>query len=1087
MGKFSARAGRVPKNPLPDFNPYSQAIQEVQKVEEKVGPQVIQGAQAPLPTGPQPAPTGTPEVVDIPSADPSQSPVLQETPEIVRPKSREELISQVQQRGAFGEDDTYQPISREEAESIVDEDLEFQEKEGYQPIDINFDRASQIVNDSNLSNVKQGEAQAIVNLGTRNAFAISKVFDGSLNNPNNVQATQWLQKNNMITTDGKVDRRLGNAVALAIPALIKDEYVRRADENKEAGTAVDNPWDDTQISTPPTFDPNLTQGNLVGEIMKIINPVQSDSGFYSKDDIGNERKDPGASQVEAGLWKALHDEGLIESFNPDPKNPSDTRFRWTDDAVQYFKGTKNTFDQIAPKQRIAPSAFAPPAGTTYGKELLSKSAKEISDKAKVDKNQKISTAVKDTLSRMPLRINGNLAAIGQSLWADVEANIDETTGISTSKYAHLFRLDEERHKKFFIETKAKDSTGKDDATILEEVKAKMTAELAKIKSDFTDMGQQGQDAFYNKWFHAGANGRYHVLNTILDYQSSKVVRNLVENARTVNVKKGDNELDENFRYIVARNLSPTINGTKVSELGWNAILKESKKIIRSAAPIGEILSNPQHPQFVATLDKVIGKDGIADNETWGQTIQSYIDAYNYHKLPEGGSFQPKSQTQHDGIQNGPAIQGVQQGLIDIIDRVGLNYDDDGVSTVPGGDIRKLFTDSLPSVVSEVFVDDPVKAKAWTAALGNVSDKKAIAKGPVTESAYGKWHLYHADSAYKFLKTNPGMMNELKEGTDEATAVKELNLIISGALQKSFDTPHQLRLKRAGDLWGALGITPQIQGPLGNYIYFGSKTFNPELGQAETLFTTEQGAITRQKGTVGPSTAGKPVTKLVRDADSGLLVESEQRVGATIPNQLPVLTVQHIDSAVLSDMLLRVNQHRQGKVPLHVLPIHDAIITDVSSVRKYHQQINDSFVQINKNYNIAKEVQKGLRQAITEWRNSIDDNADINVHPNAGQYRALFGLINQQWQRNKDLEAANKTVPAANKAIIALAREIGIDPDPNNYIDQANYVKGAKLKKLMQQLDIKLRATAGLTSWIKDIEANQRQNFNKIKTRTYQYN
>ena len=1093
MGKFSRAVGRDVQSPLAGYNPYEASLKQVDKISEGKTAEGAVPTIAPTQAPPVGEPAG---VVPVPQEQaPAGSPVLQQG-ETTLPQSREELVALTEQEI---DPDTGQRYTPEKAQQKVDVDLQVQEEEGFKPFDLSFDTDEKLIANAELESVDKGEASAIVTNGTLINSAINETINPTLFDPNNASSVEFLAKNGLIGQDGKVDQRLGNAVAIAMPALIRDDVIKR-EKRDDTLEASDEQLGDTDIQAGPSFDPGLTQGNLMNEVLKLVNPAVGDKGFYKKDHNNNLTKDQGAAGIEAGLWQSLYNKGFLEEYKPDPNKPS--RWRWSPKAVDYYNNTRDVMKQINPKQRISVSLTPAFGGRTYGKEVLSKSAKPISVKSKVDENQKVENAVKDTLGRMPMRVNAGRLQMISLLFKEVTGNnLHPEHKYSTHPMAHVLRIDKARwdafrDKAFLMQDPNYPRT---DAQLDAHATKLMEDQINQIQVELADAADLSGDAFYNKWFHAAANGRYHVLNTVLNPQNSKLARNLVENAVSVSFQpaKGLGEgfertqFEKNARYIIARNLRTDID---VENVGWNATVKDFDKFLPGWAQIGQqIVEQGTLPE--ALMQKF--QENKKSYEDWGNTLQSYIDAYNYHNaIKTGSNFTPKAHTQHDGKANGLAIQGIQAGDYDLMRKSGLIYDNEDHNVIPDGNIRTAFIKNMKGAINTALSHSPTEAAVFTEAINNLQSdqRKELAKAPLMETAYGKWHEYHKETAYKFIKKNTEFTNFIKgqTGKSDIQIVLDLNKIISNSLRSTLNLDHQQKLKRVGDLWSALGTTPVVRGPLGNYIFFGSKTFNPDIDPntglpAQAVYQTAQGPLRRTLGTVGASTAGQPIAKKVI-TEAGKVEPTQQRVGSVIPNQLPVLTVQHIDSAVIADTVLRVNENRINKQPLHMIPVHDAIITDATSVDKYHQQVNKSFVDINKGYNIAKEVRKGFMEAINQWKSSIKPDQNYNVHPEFGQYQSLFAILNEANDRIKEAQAENRKPSAGNLEIVRVARQIGIQPsDERVYKGQVNYVKGRDLVHIMTLLARKLNSQRGLNSWIEAIEVNQKKHWNKIKDKTYQYN
>jgi len=88
-------------------------------------------------------------------------------------------------------------------------------------------------------------------------------------------------------------------------------------------------------------------------------------------------------------------------------------------------------------------------------------------------------------------------------------------------------------KKIFCEVRAVDA--QDQANKVMRMQAR---KIVRAMDDAT--ANQGK-VYYNKYMHASSVGRYFVRNTVLNYQTDKLVRNIVGSAKKVlvNIKSGD--------------------------------------------------------------------------------------------------------------------------------------------------------------------------------------------------------------------------------------------------------------------------------------------------------------------------------------------------------------------------------------------------------------------------------------------------------------------------------------------------------------------------------------------------------------------
>ena len=89
------------------------------------------------------------------------------------------------------------------------------------------------------------------------------------------------------------------------------------------------------------------------------------------------------------------------------------------------------------------------------------------------------------------------------------------------------------------------------------------------------------------------------------------------------------------------------------------------------------------------LNKIFDSEDSGNAGEWGYPLQSYLDMYEFEKARKlGTSFKPKAQAQHDGKQNGIAIQAMQYGRENILQRTGVLYANED-NVIPFGDSNDI--------------------------------------------------------------------------------------------------------------------------------------------------------------------------------------------------------------------------------------------------------------------------------------------------------------------------------------------------------------------------------------------------------------
>lgn len=674
----------------------------------------------------------------------------------------------------------------------------------------------------------------------------------------------------------------------------------------------------------------------------------------------------------------------------------------------------------------------------------------------------------------------------------------------------------------------------------------MRQEARKILQTLKDMQERKGQVFYNKWFHATAVGRYFVRNTILNPLDSKLVRMAIESPKkntfdlkfvTANSVGSDANPEspaskmENWVYIIGKNLlgNDDTNNVPTEDMGWNSILRITRRImnngptdatyqrwLNTGKKFREFVNNPDAVN-ADTLKAIIDDSGhtgsFLKNDEWGFKLQSFIDFANWHDANQNknkgtGStvFEGKARTQHDGKQSGIAIQAMQNGKLAYLNKVGVIYSNED-NVIPQGDIRGKFMQTLIGEgIGVTFKGDPAKEKMYADTFRELlTDKekfpsiaKDISKVPLMEVSYGKSPMFNQETVVNFLN-NPKYAQVLAKhfdlsGIDEnvyerADVIKDMNRLIEVTLNQTLETNHQKILKNVGLLWSMMGVTPNFEGPLGTQIFMGSTEMSL-TGQSITV-QTPQGVITRPlKKPTSTGSARTRKRKLEFNEETNTFERSPMsRFGQEVSNQLPVLTVQHIDAAIMAETINVVNK---GKF---LIPIHDAILTDVDSVREYHRTINSKFKEVNKRYNFARAVRAGYTNALLNFKDKIDPQGtylltSADPPPNINPHRALHSFILneakklEEKDKLKDKPLTGKAPPKGIKLrdFILQAKRLG-------WKEEGGDVTGYQLRNLFALVQSYLKVNSDLAQWERasNFLRNRLERASYIKPLIYEYN
>jgi len=519
---------------------------------------------------------------------------------------------------------------------------------------------------------------------------------------------------------------------------------------------------------------------------------------------------------------------------------------------------------------------------------------------------------------------------------------------------------------------------------------------------------------------------------------------------------------------------------------------------------------------------------------WGYPFQAYLDMYNYDQAlknpSENAYFNPEVQVQHDGKQNGIAQQAMQAGDTRRLARVGAIYSDEE-NVITDGDMRGYFRDNMITIgIPTALKESPERLQFWTDFGKNVINPpegspstreiiKAISKQPMMETSYGRAIQFNMDTA-SFIVDSPMFRDLFPQDAEYSRQdrIAALNDIITATLRPTLDFKHQALLKSIGKSWSMLGIVPEMLGPLGNTIFMGSSEY-VKSGQSIIVQTSKgpvEVELTERKYT---GSARQRQRKLVLEPGATkYLLQEQTGFGQEVANQLPVLPIQQIDAAIMAETILAVNDGRAqntlgtrsniidretnrptgkrvinpAKGVAYVIPVHDAIITDASSVSLYHETINNKFKEINQRYSAAKAAYNGFVAQKKQVLSAIQPGKQYNVNVESN-FRALHSRLLDVYNRvrNGTTEYVNEegiTVrlpKAETKNDMELYKLItGSDSSWNP--EGTGSMNGTVLRKaLLLALNASYIETQ-MTNWIKSSEA-AKVRANRLINKLYTYN
>jgi len=953
---------------------------------------------------------------------------------------------------------------------------------------------------------------------------------------------------------GALNNKLGQALVFA-QALIANEMLDKENKLAIQRNKLGGNYDKAQTTEGAVIEADMARSRLAEEVINLIgeNPnrlsKEVNVGFGG---AGSRLDSETKSALTALFTQLLSDDGMYVKV----PQPDGTDIIALSDAGQLFARSKlDLLIDMGLRGDIDTSSSPSLGGSTAPGRSMERGRRTTGDRSRktnIDPNTAKVDLAKSILGSIPQKIIQDRFAMA-NLMVKQTISFDPQTGrisildaeknpdggeYSTRAYASTLNLDKTRWYKAYQEA----LKTQDQSAALNQANLIMRQEARKILKIMNQGATKSGQVFYNKIFDADTVGRLFFRNTVLNTQDSKTLaRMFVGNAIDVIINPNrDQSTDtmENFMYITGRNLLDAdidLNGRDVEDLGWNAILDATKTAFNSQrystwvqkgnklkAMLAQLALDPQanirgfsvNDPELADLFKEFTKKG-----EWGYKYQSYIDIANYDAaLKSGKSFKAQAQTQHDGKQNGIAIQSVQLGNTELLSRTGLIFKDDK-NVLPWGDVRELFGQRLYQGISYAVKQGGLteeKKAFWDSIFVGENSKmgsnqmsparrreilKALSKQPLMEISYGRFFLFNEETATDFVNDVEFLDGLLDTSSytggeyDTNDMINDLNLIIAGTVNATLNFKHQAAFKKAGKLSAMLGVPLGIRGPSGNMIYMGSteqfktgKTISVDTGIEVIELEMYEPRVT------GSAKMGN--LRKIKTPEGNWEIQQAGDFGQEVANQLPVLPIQQIDAAVMIQSLLDVNRAavENKNAPLFVIPVHDAIITDASSVKKYHAAMNRNFVEMNKNYSLTKAIYTGLENTKALGLAKIKDSEMYQLN-NDSIYRAVHNELANLAEAKASgtsrvldedgVESLTKQKLSLNNEELLRLATTGAGGYWN--ADGTGSISGVKLKEIINLMFKRDRIFTILTQLHKRAESERSDIFKKFNLDPAQYN
>ena len=1159
MGKFSQTIANAKRAKAPTMSPQAVALEQEQRKitqAEETSPAILETPVEQLGvTRTQAPPEETEGVLSTPQIAPSQ---MEQTEELVQAsKSIAPIAREVSKRGITnleGETD-FSPAA---AQAAVTEELKSQYEAApiyAQDSDEDFfDYRSTDQLKKRFENVTstRDALMNVVNTGFELRERLDDSFRLALNDTTDTAQSvkNILVKNDLLdTTTNQLQPKVANALTIQLIESIQDHINKRDDR------ATGN-YNSTMSEMVSLFDvdepakiqgqilnPEYTRGKLArGVIGKLVQaPTQEGQVVSGYGNAGVTLDPESADYLDTLMWNAVKEMGFLE-YNTDGQSEF---YKMSEGAENFFNNTRELLTDIQPENRIDVSSTPTIEGQSLPglERLKGRSAGPVSQKSKLDENMVIENQVKNNLGRMPLRISTDRYAFAMQVVASVIQVAEDgktITGLakqsdrgffSTEPWASMIGLDEKKWTKAY--SRGLKTHNGNEALATEQADRVVRREAKKIFQTMIDGDNKANKVFYNKWFHASSVGRYFVRNTMLNYQDSKLVRNFLSNAKRTplnlnNSTDKNSKILSNWKYIIGKNLltpeevnlkDRTGAFVRTEDMTWNAVMRASEKVINDPLnktyqkwyATGDKLRTIKDSDYIniEALNELVGPDFISefqDPAEWGYKLQSLIDFANFIDAKKKAKtnpdsialFEPQAQTQHDGKQNGIAIQAMQLGDVDLLAAVGTIYNPEEGVVIPEGDIRRKYIMEMSSSIKKTFTQSPEKVDLWLSVIDGIDkneDRKAItrliSRTPLLEVSYGKDPSYNHETVIEFLRGKYGYIirdairtSDVLDYENENRLIEDFNSLIKTTLTDTLNTKHQKTLQSMGLLWSMMGKTPYYKGPLGTTIFLGSTEFT-KTGVTVPIPTPE-GTIFKDIKISKPTGSKRSKSKKILNKETGWWETAKpSRYGQEVSNQLPVISIQQIDAAIMAKTINDINNNR--KESLFMLPVHDAIITDASSVDEYHARINKNFVEVNKNYNLANNILNGYNEAKSILQNTTNPNGTYLISEDS-PYRAIHTYLIQKIEQQKE-KSGKIVAPLTGQRGLRKGKldELIATIKLNNWTEDGGNVTGNNLLTIFKAIENYERLKPNFNEWKRLSEIGKKNALKELAELIYEYN
>jgi hypothetical protein len=445
------------------------------------------------------------------------------------------------------------------------------------------------------------------------------------------------------------------------------------------------------------------------------------------------------------------------------------------------------------------------------------------------------------------------------------------------------------------------------------------------------------------------------------------------------------EIGRQLRSIVPNNDKEIVNTIFAIAKDNDRVFNSSKKKIPSNVDIDSL---PSFQNLIpAQLDAVREWLGNSDRETWGYTLQAYLDMANYLDAKKGNNlFNPKVTVALDMNSAGRGNIAADIGNEEILSRIGLIWeyytDREFQDVVPGekGDPRAYFTDVANKQGLEIAFseDSSDKKQLWRNILekyggkgvkGAISFNKNFGKKVLMTGDYGKPMQYHLEEAKDFLAAYPNIQEALMNhyNNDFKKVVMDLNNIFKHTLIVSTEVWQYALPKQMVKMLQMFDKLPHPEGYFGEKMSLGNFTAQ-ETGESieiKNKITGKSRRLALTKAMFDPTAAAK--NKHTKDLDGNEIAPPGP--GTAAINQIGPLMGQYRESIIVAETMNYINGGKDAAKMRNLAPVFDNFIVDSNSYLFVHYVANNIITPKVLEWNMPKSF-------YSDWVNKMKEMNDL---------------------------------------------------------------------------------------------------------------